>query len=165
MQGVTPATDPVAERTKVINWIRGIDVNDEDADTVITEDRAWRHYDPMHSRPVAVTYGGTSTSPIVKLFVGTNDGMIRMINESTGVEEWSFLPQEMLDMQRSLMANADGDHLWGMDGTPTFYIQDKSGTTTSIIDQPDGIIDPDIGDFVYMYISTRRGGSHIYAID
>lgn len=165
MLGVTSATNPATERTKVINWINGIDVNDENGNLNTTEDRAWRHYDPMHSRPVAVTYGGTSSTPIVKLFIGTNDGMIRMINENTGVEEWSFMPQEMLGLQKDLMANPDGDHVWGMDGTPTFYIQDNSGTTTSLINQPDGIIDPAIGDFIYMFISTRRGGNDIYAID
>ena len=154
-----------ADRTKVINWVRGVDSNDEDIDGNFTEDRLWRHYDPMHSRPVAVTYGGSSTSPIVKLFIGTNDGMVRMINENTGQEEWSFLPQEMLGIQKDHMTNVDGEHSWGMDGTPTFYIQDRSGTTTSIVDRPDGIIDPAIGDFVYMYISTRRGGKNIYCLD
>ena len=153
-----------AERDAVINWIRGVDVRDEDTDGDTTEDR-YRFHDPVHSRPVAVTYGGDNADPIIKMFVGTNDGMLRMINERTGVEEWAFMPQELLAAQNALSLDEDGNHLWGMDGTPSFHIQDKSGTVGNVVDLPDGIIDPAIGDFVHLFLGMRRGGRNIYALD
>jgi type IV pilus assembly protein PilY1 len=162
MLGVSTTTD----RDNIINWIRGQDVFDEDQNTVTAEDRVWRFYDPVHSRPVIVNYGGSSSSPILKVFVGTNDGMIHMINENTGVEEWAFLPPDLLPNQQSLASDSDGDHTWGMDNTPSFDIQDKSRDGSgNIVDIPDGIINPGDGDYVHMYFSMRRGGRNIYALD
>ena len=159
--GVSTAT----ERTDIINWILGMDVRDADTDLNTTEPR-WALNDPVHSRPVAVTYGGTNTAPIVKLFVGTNDGMLRMINENTGQEEWAFMPRELLDLQNTLSYDNNGLHPWGIDGTPTFHIQDKSpGPGSTVVNVPDGIIDPAIGDFVHVYIGMRRGGNNYYALD
>ena len=154
------------ERNNLINWIRGQDVFDENGVNGTTDERNWMHYDPMHSRPVLVNYGGDATTPILKIFVGTNDGMVRMIDESTGVEEWAFLPQELLAQQKSIAPNGNGDHIWGMDGTPTFDIYDRSKNSSgTTIDVPDGVIDPAIGDYVHMYIGMRRGGRNIYALD
>jgi type IV pilus assembly protein PilY1 len=154
-----------SERTNLINWILGMDVYDANSNGDTTEPR-WALSDPTHSRPVAVTYGGTNAAPIVKLFVGTNDGMLRMINENNGQEEWSFLPQELLGIQNTLSLDNNGLHLWGMDGTPTFQIQDKSKNSSNVVvDLPDGIIDPSIGDFVHVIIGMRRGGNNYYALD
>src|SRR5207302_9521625 len=101
-------------------------------------------------------YGGTSTNPIAKLFVGANDGTIRMINNDTGVEEWAFMPQEVYGLQYQLSQDADSDHVFGIDGTPSFWVKDING---------DGVIDPAAGDRVYMFIGMRRGGRNIYAFD
>lgn len=164
------------ERDKIIYWMLGYDTSDVrfNDPTLYPFDPTtatpavgfrWRMSDPMHSRPVAVTYGGTSANPIVKLVVGSNDGTLHMINENTGVEEWAFVPGELLSAQRTLMVNAQGDHLWGMDGTPTFDIRDQSVVGGVTVDIPDGIIDPSIGDYVHAYMGMRRGGRNIYALD
>lgn len=163
MLGVPTGTGTEAtDRTKVINWMHGVDSFDEDADGDDVEVRSWSFADPLHSRPVAVTYGGDTKNPIIKLFVGTNDGGIRMINESTGEEEWVFYPKEVLGLQYLLAKNDSGDHLWGMDGTPRFRIKDQTSATDPM---PDGIIDPSIGDYVQLYIGMRRGGRNIYSLD
>jgi len=140
----------------LINWIRGQDSFDSDGDSDTTEARSWNFADPLHSAPVAITFGGTNSDPIIKLFVATNDGIIRIINDNTGVEEWAFIPKELLSSQNALRLNADGDHVYGADMTPTFWIKD--------IDN-DGIIEYSDGDRVYMYIGMRRGGRNIYAFD
>jgi len=164
--------------TSLINWMRGQDAYDRLLDSPgntghtgnITESRSWNFADPLHSRPVAITYGAVTnllgvadtTKPIIKLFVGTNDGMIRMINNDSGIEEWAFIPKELLKNQNELSAKVDAEHIIGMDDTPTFWVNDVNN---------DGIIDPAAGDFIYMYIGMRRGvdptnsHSYIYAFD
>ena len=182
-----PSTATSGQVTQLINWMRGRDAYDENDDCAegmdltasanageacLTESRRWNFADPLHSRPVAFTYGcegsdpcTPSSTPIIKLFVGTNDGMVRMINDSnndntgTGVggrEEWAFMPNEMLDKQFALQESNPGDHIYGLDDSPAFLVND--------IDN-DGIIEPSAGDRVYMYIGMRRGGRNIYAFD
>lgn len=158
----------------LINWMRGQDAYDQWVDPAgtttpvhsgnTTESRSWNFADPLHSKPYAMTYGGVTnafgvvdkTNPITKLFVGTNDGMLRMINASTGAEEWAFIPQELLSQQFNLSQDSNGGHIYGMDASPVFYINDINN---------DGIIDPAAGDFVYMYVGMGRGGRNIYAFD
>jgi type IV pilus assembly protein PilY1 len=161
--GVANAT----ERTEMIRWIRGVDVDDEDED-FDTTDKRWTFGDPLHSEPIVITYGKDgSDDPINKLFVATNEGSVRMINANTGVEEWAFMPYDMLKIQKTLRENENfGDsRIYGMDGAPIFLINDKNA---------DGIIQPNTGstdgqgiptDFVWMFVGMRRGGNNLYAFD
>ena len=150
------------ERAELIQWIRGQDVDDEDTDGDTDENR-YAFNDPLHSSPVAVTFGGTELDPVIKLFVGTNDGGLRMINAANGEEEWIFYPQVTLARQRTLRANPTGDHMYGIDGTPTVWVNDENR---------DGIVDPGLdfnGDgvkeFVRVFVGMRRGGENYYALD
>lgn len=144
------------EREKTILWIRGQDVMDEDKDNLVDEDR-WKIADPLHSSPGTITYGGSAGSPVVKLFIGTNEGLIRMIDDQSGTEEWAFLPKELLPKQYDLMMNAsESGHIYGIDNTPTFWTHDVNNNVQ---------IEPGMGDFVKMYVSMRRGGNNIYALD
>ena len=144
------------EREKVVSWIRGQDMMDEDKDNIIDEDR-WKIADPLHSSPAGITYGGSADAQTVKLFIGTNDGLIRMIDDQTGVEDWAFLPKELLPKQYDMMMNvAESGHLYGVDNSPTFWNNDVNNNVQ---------IEPGMGDFVKMYISMRRGGNNIYALD
>lgn len=146
--GTPSATDAQANsamsddtRDELINWIRGND--------------RWAFGDPLHSSPVAITFGGTEKDPLSYLFLGTNDGLIRMLNVKTGKEEWAFLPPELLSLQATLKENeATGERIYGIDGTPTYWMVDKNNN---------GIIES--GDFVYLYITMRSGGRNIYALD
>lgn len=156
-----PSGSTTAEVDTLISWMRGIDAYDADEDGDTTEPR-WRMGDILHSRASAITFGcvggGTCSStsdPIIKLFVGSNDGTIRMINNYSGVEEWAFMPKEMYNMQYSLSQNADGAHLTGLDNTISFWIRDNNR---------DGVIDP-AEDKVFMFVSMRRGGRNIYGFD
>ena len=139
----------------LIEWMLGRDVTDEDDDGVFAENR-WPFADPLHSSPVVVSYGGSISAPVDKLFVGTNDGGVRMINGATGEEEWAFLPKVMLDDQETMMDNPVNPHIYGLDGVPAFRQYDADR---------DGKIEPLDGDYVHMFIGMRRGGRNIYALD
>jgi len=156
-QAMLTAVDS-AERTRIINWMRGQDLEDEDNDGNTTEDR-WKFSDALHSRPLTIAYGKTSSNePIIKLVVGTNDGALRMVNTKTGEEEWAVYLPEFLDDQKTLLDNPNGSHIHGVDGTGTVYVVDNN---------KDGIIDPASPEFdkVYLYIGMRRGGRNLYAFD
>lgn len=158
-----------ASRTTVINWMRGIDSFDEDGDGDIKEDRNWRFSDILHSSPVVVSYGAENDlfgdpnpdEPIDKIVVGTNDGGLRLINAKTGVEEWTFIPQELLPMQNTLGVNDNVKHPYGLDNTVTIWTQDNNDDGTI---EPAGTA-PDGGDRITAYVSMRRGGRNIYALD
>lgn len=152
---------PSDQQTSLIKWILGYDVDDEDQDGDITDAR-WNFGDSLHSQPVVITYGKDSGSGdvISKLLVASNDGSIRMLRTDTGVEEWAFIPQDMLKIQDDLRANArfnSGERIYGIDGTPVVVILDVDG---------DGYIEPGpSGDLVKVFIGMRRGGRNIYALD
>ena len=144
-----------AQRSELIDWIRGVDVDDEDEDTNVTENR-FVFPDPLHSSPVAITFGGSEEDPVIKLFLGSNDGGIRMLNAFNGIEEWVFYPQDMMRIQADLRVNSNGEHLYGVDGVPAQWIFDAD---------EDGVIEQADGDFVRLIIGQRRGGPNYYALD
>jgi type IV pilus assembly protein PilY1 len=71
-------------------FMMGQDVNDENANGNITEVRPSLHGDEIHSRPTPVDYGANG----VVVYYGSNDGMLRAINASTGAELWAFVAPE-----------------------------------------------------------------------
>ena len=150
----TNASD-TADVERLLNWMLGFDAYDKNQDTSTTDQR-WAHADPLHSRPIAITFGGTSANPIIKLFYASNDGTVRMVNDYNGQEEWAFVPNELLSTQYANSQDAIGNHIYGTDGTATFWITDNNGN---------GVIEPTDGDKVYMFVGQRRGGRNIYAFD
>ncbi len=143
------------EYYNIVRWMRGQDVQDDNNNASTTDDR-WKFADALHSRPITVTYGGTATSPVTKLFVGTNDGGLRMINTNTGDEEWIVYLPEFLDNMKTLMDNNNGEHFTGADGAPSVWVVDNNNN---------GIIEPGNSDKVYLFIGMRRGGRSLYAFD
>lgn len=150
------------EVPNVIGWMMGYY---RGAATYDATNQRWPFGDPLHSRPVAITFGKTTDGDdIIKLIVSTNDGAIHIINDTSGKEEWAFIPNEMLSRQNDLSIDADNRHTYGLDATPTFWIQDNNGNG---IIEPGNTADPanPLEDKVYMYIGMRRGGNRIYAFD
>lgn len=154
---------------KLRRWIAGVDVMDWNGNSSITEAR--KHMgDPLHSRPVVVTYGRKneqrdpvsnellSFDPDVVMFFGTNDGYFRAIDADTGRDYFSFVPEEMLSGMDGRMRNPVGDHAYGVDGAPTVWVYDENGN---------GVIETTGGnnDHVYVYFGFRRGGRSYYALD
>jgi type IV pilus assembly protein PilY1 len=148
------------ERTAIIDWMRGQDLEDEDSDGVTNEMR-WAFADALHSRPATIGYGGTAASPVIKIVVGTNDGGVRMIDAATGQEDWIVYLPEFLSKHKDLKDNSNGIHIASVDGSPTIRTVDNNN---------DGIIDPNAGDKVQMFIGMRRGvdasgKGYLYAFD
>ena len=161
--GIPAASD--AEHEKLLSWIRGLDVNDEDTDGDKTDARKVL-MDPLHSPPVVVIYGGTNSAPDTTVFFSDNQGFIHAINAGTGnasgygnspgEEHFAFIPEDLLKNQTILYENdLSTDHPYGMDGAIAAWTHDDNGNNQLT----------DAGDFVHIYSGMRRGGRNYYALD
>lgn len=150
-----PDTITQDELEEMIEWVAGKDVDDEDKDLVVAENR-WAFADPLHGGPLPITFGGNDLNPVIKIYVGANDGSLRQIDAETGNEDWVFFPPETLVKQAELRSKDVGDHTYGLDGTPGALIKDLNGN---------GVVEPSLGDRVYLYIGMRSGGRNYYGLD
>jgi type IV pilus assembly protein PilY1 len=143
----------------LIKYARGL--NDDDTK------RSWLVADPLHSKPLPINYGTannhSTTNPDVRILMGTNDGYLRMIRNTSssgaqeGIEAWAFMPREVMSTLSTLKTNdvaSPLSHPITVDGPPAAYIKD--------VDK-DGNIES--GDKVYVYFGMRRGGKSYYALD
>jgi type IV pilus assembly protein PilY1 len=155
MGGTLPTGYTLAQ---LIDWTRGKDVQNATAPT----GTRFVFADPLHSRPVAVTYGGTETNPDISVFVSTNSGFLHAINNDTGAEQFAFIPKELLPLQKTLFDNlASVPHPSGLDGSITVWVKDP---------EADGVVlnssnTLQTGNGVYLYVGMRRGGRNYYALD
>lgn len=105
-----------ASPNKNVQWIQGIDVDNENANG-----SGFRQAmgSPIHPQPTLVSYGSSNESFAV--FVSTNDGLLHSINNSDGTSNWAWLPQEMQSRIPALRASdsmAVGDvPLYGLDAS------------------------------------------------
>ena len=164
----TPGTSTLAT---LIKWVRGQDTQNENNFQVAganTDVRASIHGDVLHSKPVVLNYAATgATSDDIYLFYGGNDGVFRAVKggqaSTDGVEKWAFIPQEFFPILKRQSDNSPlvlypstpsglgathRDYAW--DGPVVSYItRDSSGNLTKAL----------------LFISVRRGGRFIYALD
>lgn len=151
------AGDPTREN--LIAWARGLDIKDENGDTLNTDTRAVMG-DPIHSPPAVVIYGGDPDNKDLNdavVYLTTNDGYLHAVDADTGVELWAFVPQEFLGHLRELYADTPVNaKQYTLDGEIRVLKYDING---------DGVVDPSSGDRVILYFGTGRGGSRYYAID
>ena len=143
---------------KLLKWAQGIDIDDVDHDGSRGDARESMG-DPLHSKPLLVTYGpgpdDDGTDPDLVIFVGTNDGYLHAFDSRTGTEHFAFVPRELLPNLDVLYRNTGTDKVYGVDGPLTAWVQDGG----------DGKVDAGAGDRVYLYVGLRRGGSSYYALD
>lgn len=150
-----------ADRTNLLKWARGVDLLDDDSDT-LTDDIRRSMGDPLHTKPVLITYGGTEANPDITLFAGTNEGYLHAINTSNGSELFAFIPQEVLPNLKKLHEDsATVAHPYGLDGPLTTWVNDANGN--SVILNSAGSLET--GEFAYIYQGMRRGGRNYYALD
>jgi type IV pilus assembly protein PilY1 len=154
------------ERDNLINWAKGLDVQDEDLDlTTTTEMRLSAHGDVVHSRPVAINFG-TDASPQVVVFYGANDGALRAINGNrsatigsvaAGGELWSFMPPEFFTKIKRIYANTTQISFPGSTATP------------APLPKPYGVDGPIVAikgtTDTWLYATMRRGGRAMYAFN
>ncbi len=148
------------EKDQLINWARGVDVDDDDDDESTTDNRPWILGDPLHSRPLVINYGARGTytraNPDTRIVMGTNAGVFHMFSGDDGQEDWAFIPTEMYPVVKTIRDNTNGDdHPYGIDGVPVSYTYDHNN---------DGTISG-ASDKVYVFFGLRRGGSALYAMN
>lgn len=143
----------------LVAWVRGSDNStppEKDGQTAVNM-RPSVHGDVLHSRPVAVDYGGTTG---VVVFYGSNDGMLRAIkggqNIGDGNELWSFVAPEHFSQFQRLK-----------DNSPEVYYP---GTPSSTAERKDYFFDGPVvahksGAEVWIYAAMRRGGGSVYAFN
>lgn len=154
-----------AERTALINWVRGEDNKDnEDSNGVATDVRARIHGDLLHSRPAVVNYNRTADEGDIVVYYGTNGGVFHAVkgglDDSDGVEKWGVVFPEFLGKLKRLRDNspeisAANRKPYFADGPVSVYQKDGNR---------DGKLS-DISDKVYLYVGMRRGGRFMYALD
>jgi type IV pilus assembly protein PilY1 len=160
---ITPAILNVAsssERDKVIDFTRGIDSYDEDVDSNVTEERAWKLGDIFHSTPALITpprapivdptyttFKQSNANRTMVLISGANDGMIHAFRESDGEELWAFIPPEALDGLQ-LLTTHSADHQYFVDGSPQAADVKIGGSWKTVL-----------------IFGMRRGGVTYYALD
>ena len=152
-----------AERTSIINWIRGQDLFDENLNSSSSDVRASIHGDVLHSRPGVVNYNRTGDDNDIVVFYGGNDGMLHAVkggrSSGGGTELWAFVAPEFFPKLKRLHDN--GPKISATDPRPYFF-DGMIGTWVDDVGK-DGVLSG--GDKVYLYVSARRGGRLLYALD
>jgi type IV pilus assembly protein PilY1 len=147
-------------RDALIDFIRGIDSIDEDADTNVTEEREWKLGDIFHSSPVLVTppispssdtsytaFRDAQKNRTTILLTAANDGMLHAFQESDGTELWAFIPPDQLGRLK-LVAQSFGSHPYFADSSPVVADVKISGAWKTIA-----------------IFGERRGGRSYFALD
>ena len=167
MQAYSGSTPP--DRDTAIKWLRGHDnYGDEKGPGGTVTVRPSIHGDVLHSRPLAVNYGDSRG---IVVFYGSNDGVFRAINGNqadamgsvpAGGELWGFILPEHFGEVNRLRVNS-----------PELKFP---STTLSTAQPKDYFVDGPTGSFqlfnsagvitkAYLYLTMRRGGRVIYALD
>ncbi len=149
-----PGATTTAQMQTLINWARGVDVDDEDTDGSTTDARNFVG-DALHSDPVVANYTGGSIERVA--FFMTNEGYLHAIdvtgNTSTtgGNELFSYMPSDLLDNLPPLRQNVGGNpKIYGLDGPLTLFQVGGPANTAGN---------------KYLYFGMRRGGMNYYAMD
>lgn len=159
-----PSTSGGSQCEDRMRWLLGKKIVTDSLNDISTSQR-WSVNDVLHSSPSVITYGGSDLDAdgvidefFDKVLYGTNDGMLHFVNGVTGAEEWRYLPSDFWSQQQTQYLNSQGDHIYGLDVTPTIWTVDND---------LDGKIEPASPEFdtVKAFVATRRGGNYIYALD
>lgn len=138
--------------TETLNWLKGLDVDDQNGDNAVTDYRSDIFGDPLHSKPLAITYSENGNN-VVRLLVGTNAGFLHMFTDhgDTVTENWAFIPEELLNFGLSLRDTpTSSNHKYGIDLSPiAIKVIEGDGSVSKII----------------AIVGLRRGGGSYYAID
>lgn len=174
-----------SDRVALINWVRGEDnYGDEAGPGGTVTVRPSVHGDVLHSRPVVVNYGD-SRGTIV--FYGSNDGIFHAINGSqtvavsnwdgatvpAGGELWGMvLPEHYGKLNRQRVNTPElkfpSTVLAGAQ-TKDYFVDGPTGVSQKLkYQQTNGADDPtkpQIIDTAHLFLTMRRGGRFMYAMD
>jgi type IV pilus assembly protein PilY1 len=142
----------------VVDFISGKDVNDENANTkTTTETRPSLHGDVIHSRPLPINYSTT----VGTVYYGSNDGLFRAVDSSTGKERWSFVAPEFYPSLARLMNNSP---VVSYPNIPPGVVPAPTPKDYSF-DGSIGVYQNAANTQVWIYPTMRRGGRMVYAFD
>jgi type IV pilus assembly protein PilY1 len=154
-----------AERDRIIDWVRGQDLADENASGATTDVRASIHGDVLHSRPAVVNYNRNGDDNDIVVFYGGNDSLVHAVkggqSASGGEELWAFVAPEFYGKLKRLADNTP--KISTPDPKPYFFDGMFSAWYSDVND--DGKLSSGDGDKVYLFVSARRGGRLLYAFD
>ena len=173
---ITSAVSGTTSKSDLINWVRG--ENRQNADNPSTDAaantyvRGYLHGDVVHSRPAIINYNrsGQPADRDIAVFYGSNDGIFHAVkggqDNADGGELWGFVPSEFFSqLGRQYSASPVINNSSATTAKP--YFADGPISTLLIDASPaDSRIDyATTGDMANIYISMRRGGRFLYALD
>lgn len=161
----TPNTYTSAQVEKLLKWAKGIDVNDQDNDSLKNDARAYME-DPLHSQPVVINYGKDLINKTFDstIFISTNSGFLHAFstNENNPEEHFSFIPKELLpNLYQYFTGLSSLDKVYGLDGPLSYWHKDDN-LNGSILNSANAL---EVGEHIYLYQGMRRGGRSYYALD
>jgi type IV pilus assembly protein PilY1 len=167
---LNPGSPPAPLTADDVRWAIGLNVDGE-LGKPVTVIRPSIHGDVLHSRPVAINFGGddnavdSTDKPKVVVFYGGNDGILRAVNgnreggldigsKGPGHELWAFMAPEFFPHVEKVRKNssplifeppAPTEKPYGIDGPISAHKYSETGA--------------------WVYATMRRGGSALYAFN
>ena len=137
---------------RIVNWALGHeDGNENNGNHFYVAEN-------LHGSPSLLTYSANSSAvpPVAEqvLYVGNNMGVLFALDAATGEEIWSYTPEELLPNIEKYYRDDSGEHVYGLDGSFTIH------STTKASPGNDFVVDD-----AWLYMTERRGGNRIYALD
>ena len=157
------------DKNTIIRWVRGEDnYGDEKGPGGTVTVRPSVHGDVLHSRPLVVNYGDARG---IVVFYGANDGIYRAANGNqtaaigsvpAGGELWGLvLPEHYNEFNRLRLNSPElkfPSTFLATAQPKDYFIDGPTGAYQKL--NADGTIDK-----AYIYLTMRRGGQFLYALD
>lgn len=161
-----PPSEYTEEQVKtLIKWAKGIDVKDEDNDSLTDDARGYME-DPLHSQPVVINYGKNVANKTFdsSIYISTNSGFLHAFstNKDNPKEHFAFIPEELLpNLYQYFSRTSSFDKIYGLDGPLSYWHKDdnKNGV---ILDSANA---QEANEHIFLYQGMRRGGRSYYALD
>ena len=138
---ISPATPAITEamlgasdnteREQILDWI-----------SWVAEAHRGKMGAPLHTTPSVVRYTGENDLVLLP----TTEGILHAFDGETGAEVWSFMPDEILSLIKTMKSNPDTQEppLYGLDGPMKVYRYNNH---------------------TYVTVGMRRGGRNYYTLD
>jgi len=149
----------IADRNDLIGYIRNLPLGDIfHSNSVIIGSPSPFYQDTGYSGTNGFYENKKSRQKVI--IVGANDGMLHAFNADSGVEEWAFIPNSVLQNLKYLMSkyNKPNTHYYFVDSSPkaadVWLYSDPSDTTKSEDEWKTVLV-----------CGLRKGGKNYFALD
>lgn len=152
-------------------------------ETLVAEPKYQQVGMPLHSTPIKITQSGAydnegKLSREDYIVFGSTQGLLHVVDASSGTEKFAFVPNEMLDNEKQRKAftgNSLSDYgsyfsnmQYGVDGPWVAYTEYVSSTTDSRLNLTVGTLGEGNSKIIgkqWLYGGLRMGGRSYYALD